>query len=54
MKPSHNILFTFGKPWVIHPAGQQSIYFDYNAVGDNTSVYSSVVNDWERIYSYDQ
>ena len=42
-----------GKPWVIHPAGQQPVYFDYNLAGDNTSVYSSVANDWERDYTYD-
>ncbi|MBO7623694.1 MAG: hypothetical protein J6S82_00095 [Bacteroidales bacterium] len=43
-----------GKPWVIHPAGQQPVYFDYNSVGDNTKVYSSLPNDWERNYTYDR
>ena len=42
-----------GKPWVIQPAGQQPVYFNYNSVGDNTRVYSSVANDWERDYTYD-
>jgi RHS repeat-associated protein len=53
MKPIHNILFTSGKPWVIHTSGQQPVYFDYNPVGDNTKVYSSLPNDWERNYTYD-
>ena len=53
MKPIHNILFTSGKPWVIHPAGQQPVYFNYNSVGNNTNVRSSVANDWERTYTYD-
>ena len=53
MKPIHNILFTFDKPWIFHSAGQPFVYFDYNAAGDNTRVYSSIANDWERIYSYD-
>ncbi|MBR4491144.1 MAG: hypothetical protein IKO98_00635 [Bacteroidales bacterium] len=42
-----------GKPWAVHPSGQQPVYFDYNPVGDNTRVYSSVANDWERNYTYD-
>ena len=42
-----------GKPWVIHPSGQQPVYFNYNPVGDNTKVYSSLPNDWERNYTYD-
>gem|GEM_PF-5345839 len=54
MKPCGDILLSFIKPWVIHPAGQQPVYFDYNSVGDNTSVYSSVADDWERTYTYDR
>ena len=54
MKLVHNILSPSGKPWVIHPAGQQPVYFDYNSVGDNTSVYSSQPDDWERNYTYDR
>ena len=42
-----------GQPWAIKAAGQPFVYFDYNAAGDNTRVYSSIANDWERIYSYD-
>ncbi len=53
MELIHNILYSSIKPWVIHPSGQQPVYFDYNSVGDNTSVYSSVTNDWERTYTYD-
>ena len=53
MKSSCNILYSSGKPWVIQPAGQQPVYFNYNSVGDNTRVYSSVANDWERNYTYD-
>ncbi len=48
----HNILSII-KPWVIHPSGQQFVYFNYNPVGDNTKVYSSLPNDWERNYTYD-
>ena len=40
-----------GKPWAVHPSGQQPVYFDYNPVGDNTRVYSSVADDWERTYT---
>lgn len=53
IKLVHSILSTSGKPWVIHPSGQQPVYFNYNSVGDNTRVYSSVANDWERNYTYD-
>ena len=53
MKPIHNILFTSGRPWAVHPAGQPFVYFNYNPVGDNTKVYSSLPNDWERNYTYD-
>ena len=53
MKLVHNILSPSGKPWVIHPSGQQPVYFNYNPVGDNTNVRSSVANDWERNYTYD-
>ena len=53
MKQVHNILSLSGKSWVIHPAGQQPIYFDYNLAGDNIKVYSSLSNDWERDYTYD-
>ena len=42
-----------GQPWAIKAAGQPFVYFDYNAAGDNTRVYSSIANDWERIYTYD-
>ena len=51
MKLMHNILSSSGKPWVIHPSGQQPVYFNYNPVGDNTKVYSSLPNDWERTYT---
>ena len=34
-------------------AGQPFVYFNYNAVGDNTKVYSSQPDDWERNYTYD-
>ena len=53
MKLKYNILSLYSKPWVIHPAGQQPVYFEYNPVGDNTKVYSSLPNDWERTYTYD-
>ena len=53
MKLVPNILPLSGKPWVIHPSGQQPVYFDYNPVGDNTKVYSSLPNNWERNYTYD-
>ena len=53
MKLVHNILSPSGKPWVIHPSGQQPVYFNYNPVGDNTKVYSAVANDWDRNYTYD-
>ncbi|MBR4339635.1 MAG: hypothetical protein IKN37_04140 [Bacteroidales bacterium] len=53
MKLKYNILSLYSKPWVIHPSGQQPVYFEYNPVGDNTKVYSSVANDWERNYTYD-
>jgi hypothetical protein len=49
----HNILSSSGKPWAIKAAGQPFVYFDYNAAGDNIRVYSSIANDWERIYAYD-
>ncbi|MBO4541760.1 MAG: RHS repeat-associated core domain-containing protein, partial [Bacteroidales bacterium] len=42
-----------GQPWAIKAAGQPFAYFDYNAAGDNIRVYSSIANDWERIYTYD-
>jgi hypothetical protein len=42
-----------GTPWAIKAAGQPFVYFDYNAAGDNIRVYSSIANDWERIYAYD-
>ena len=53
MKLKYNILSLYSKPWVIHPSGQQPVCFNYNLVGDNTKVYSSVANDWERNYTYD-
>ena len=49
----HNILSTSGKPWAVQAAGQPFVYFDYNAAGDNTKVYSAVANDWERNFTYD-
>ncbi|MBO4739635.1 MAG: VCBS repeat-containing protein [Bacteroidales bacterium] len=42
-----------GTPWAIKAAGQPFVYFNYNPVGDNTKVYSSQSNDWERNYTYD-
>ena len=42
-----------GTPWAVKAAGQPFVYFDYNAAGDNIRVYSSIANDWERIYTYD-
>ncbi|MBO4739129.1 MAG: RHS repeat-associated core domain-containing protein, partial [Bacteroidales bacterium] len=42
-----------GQPWAVKAAGQPFVYFDYNAAGDNIRVYSSIANDWERIYTYD-
>ena len=53
MELIHNILFPSIKPWVIHPSGQPFVYFEYNPVGDNTKVYSSVADEWERNYTYD-
>ena len=53
MKSSCNILYSSGKPWAVQPAGQNFVYFNYNQVGDNTKVYSSLPNDWERNYTYD-
>ena len=35
-----------GKPWAVQAAGRQFVYFNYNPVGDNTKVYSSLPNDW--------
>lgn len=43
----------FIKPWAVQAAGQPFVYFEYNLAGDNTKVYSSVANDWERNYTYD-
>ena len=51
--PSIELKDVSGKPWVVHPSGQQPVCFNYNLVGDNTKVYSSVANDWERNYTYD-
>jgi YD repeat-containing protein len=51
--PSIELKDVSGKPWVIHPSGQQPVCFNYNLVGDNTKVYSSVADDWERNYTYD-
>ena len=42
-----------GRPWAVQPAGQHFVYFNYNQVGDNTMVYSSQPDDWERNYTYD-
>ena len=42
-----------GRPWAVQAAGQPFVYFEYNLAGDNTKVYSSVANDWERNYTYD-
>ena len=52
MKQIHNILSTIIKPWAVQAAGQPFVYFEYNPVGDNTRVYSSVTNDWERTLHY--
>lgn len=52
MKQSRNILFFSGKPWAVQAAGQPFVYFEYNLAGDNTKVYSSVADDWERNYTY--
>lgn len=41
-----------GKSWVIKAAAQSFVYFDFNPVGDNIKVYSSLY-DWERNYEYD-
>ncbi|MBO4281930.1 MAG: hypothetical protein J5873_01880 [Bacteroidales bacterium] len=43
----------FIKPWAVKAAGQPFVYFNYSPVGDNTKVYSSQTNDWERNYTYD-
>ena len=51
MELIHNILSPFIKPWAVQASGQQPVYFNYNLVGDNTRVYSSVADDWERTYT---
>lgn len=38
MKTSRNILSFSGKPWVIHPAGQQPVNYTYDPVGNVTQV----------------
>ncbi|MBP5413204.1 MAG: hypothetical protein J6Y47_08130, partial [Bacteroidales bacterium] len=53
IRSSYNISVISGKPWAVQAAGQQFVYFNYNPVGDNTKVYSSLPNDWERNYTYD-
>jgi hypothetical protein len=53
MKLIHNILFSSGRPWAVQAAGRPFVYFNYNLAGDNTRVYSSQPDDWERIYTYD-
>ena len=50
MKSNSSISPHLNSFWV---AGQPFVYFDYNAAGDNIRVYSSLTNDWERIYAYD-
>ena len=53
MKQSCEKISCFVSSWAVQAAGQPFVYFDYNLAGDNTKVYSSVANDWERNYTYD-
>ena len=46
----HNILSPSGKPWVIHPAGQQPVNYTYDPVGNVTQVTSSC--PWLNIQSF--
>ena len=48
MKLVHNILSTSGWPRVVQASGQQPVYFNYNPVGDNTKVYSSLPSTGSR------
>ncbi|MBO4282134.1 MAG: hypothetical protein J5873_02950 [Bacteroidales bacterium] len=53
MKQSCKESSCFVSSWAVQAAGQPFVYFNYNPVGDNIRVYSSVPNDWERDYTYD-